>query len=117
MAVDQRNQKVQKLVEMGERVHLLVRLGQLGDSELIALSAHVSELDKVINAGFGKKAPVRESGLCPNCNALFEGSFCSGCGLNIDEFFSNPIIVCTSCEYVMEAGDIFCGVCGSKKGE
>jgi len=117
MAVDQRNMKVQKLVEMGERVHLLVRLNQLGDSELVALSAQVSELDKVINAGLGKKAPVRESGLCPSCNASFEGSFCSGCGQNIDAFFSKPIIVCASCQCVMEADDIFCGVCGSKKGE
>ena len=117
MSVEQRNQKIQKLVEMGERAHLLARLGQLGDSELVAMSAQVTELDKVINSGLGKKAPIRESGICPQCNVAFEGSFCGGCGLNIDEFYSKPIVVCNACSFVMEAEDAFCGVCGSRKGE
>ena len=116
MTGEKERQKIQKLVEMGKRVHMLVREGQVGDPELIALSNQVVALDAEVNAYMGKKPPVRSEGVCPQCRAAFEGSFCGGCGLNIDEFFSKPIYSCDKCGYVVDAEDVFCGVCGSKRG-
>jgi len=116
MTGEKERQKILKLVEMGKRVHMLVREGQVGDPELIALSGQIVMLDAEVNAHLGKKPPVRSSGVCPQCNMRFEGSFCGGCGLNIDEYFSKPIYSCDKCSYVVDAGDVFCGVCGSKRG-
>ena len=107
--------KIQKLVEMGKRAHMLVREKQLGDPELIALSEQLLKLDAEVNAHLGKKRPSKEDGICPQCKAAFEGAFCGGCGLNIDEFFAKPVAVCTICEFVVEDGDTFCGVCGVKR--
>jgi len=116
MSAELKKQKIQKLVEMGERVHMLARTGQLNDDELVRLSQQVTKLDTVLNAHLGKALPVKENGVCPQCNAPFEGSFCGGCGLNIDAFFSQPITTCAVCELVVDEADVFCGVCGTKRG-
>ena len=114
MVAEKEKQKIQKLVEMGKRAHMLAREGQLGDPELVAMSGQLVQLDAEVNAHLGKKRPNREDGVCPQCSAAFEGTFCGGCGLNIDEFFSKPVLVCTTCEFLVEESDVFCGVCGSK---
>jgi len=116
MAAEQKKAKVQKLIEMGERVHMLVRDNKLQDSDLMAMSAQITELDKVINAPMGKVPPNRNSGICPQCSAAFEGAFCTGCGLNIDEFFAKPVFSCNVCGMMVNEDDAFCGVCGSKRG-
>ncbi|MCL2406057.1 MAG: hypothetical protein FWC92_11020 [Defluviitaleaceae bacterium] len=107
--------KIHKLVEMGKRAHMLVREGQMGDPELITLSDQLTWLDAETNAHMGRRAPVRGDGICPQCNMGFEGSYCGGCGLNIDEFFSRPISTCEKCGFVVNADDAYCGVCGSKR--
>jgi len=116
MVAEQKKAKVQKLIEMGERVHMLAREGKLQDGELISMSAQITELDKVINAPLGKLPPNRNSGVCPQCNVAFEGAFCTACGLNIDEFFARPAVVCSTCSFMVNEEDVFCGVCGSKRG-
>ncbi|MCL2363277.1 MAG: hypothetical protein FWC71_01285 [Defluviitaleaceae bacterium] len=116
MAAEQKKAKVQKLIEMGERVHMLVREGKMQDGDLIAMSAQVTELDKVINAPLGKVPPNRNNGICPQCNVAFEGAFCTACGLNIEEFFAKPVFTCDKCGLMVNEEDFFCGVCGSKRG-
>jgi len=116
MTGERERQKIQKLVEMGKRVHLLARGGQLRDPELVALSDQLVGLDAQANAHLGKYPPKRGDGVCPRCNTPFEGVFCGGCGLNIDEYFSQPMHTCDVCGLVVEASDIFCGICGSMRG-
>jgi len=107
--------KIHKLVEMGKRVHMLVREGQLNDPELVSLSHQLTQLDVEVNAHLGRRPHVRSDGYCPQCRMPFEGSFCGGCGLNIDEFFAKPVFSCEVCGYVVDGDDVFCGVCGSKR--
>ena len=116
MGMEQKKQRIQRLIDMGERVHLLARLGHITDPELMTLSRKVMDLDRVINAHMGKQPPQKESGLCPQCGAAFEGTFCGSCGLNIEEFYSKPFMVCHVCtSLIVEAEDLFCGVCGSQR--
>ena len=115
MSAEKEKQKIQKLVEMGKRVHMLAREKQLADPELVALSGQLLKLDAEVNAHLGKKRPNKSDGICPQCKAAFEGTFCGGCGLNIDEFFAKPMPVCTICEFVVDENDVFCGVCGVKR--
>ena len=115
MTGEKEKQKIHKLIEMGKRAHMLVREGQLGDPELTNLSSQLTRLDAEANAHLGKRPPVKSDGICPQCRMAFEGSFCGGCGLNIDEFFAKPVYSCGICGYVVGADDVFCGVCGSKR--
>jgi len=115
MSAEKEKQKIQKLVEMGKWVHMLAREKQLADPELVAMSAQLLKLDAEVNAHLGKKRPNKGDGICPQCKAAFEGTFCGGCGLNIDEFFAKPMPVCTICEFVVDENDVFCGVCGVKR--
>jgi len=116
MSLDLEKQKLAKLVELGERVHMLAREGQINDADLKMLSRQLTDIEKQANASYGKKLPKREDGICPKCSAPFEGSFCTNCGLNIDEFFVTPMPVCDVCKFVVKEEDVFCGVCGSKRG-
>ena len=115
MTGEREKQKVHKLIEMGKRAHMLVREGQIGDQELSLLSDQLVKLDAEANAYLGKRPPVRSAGVCPHCNMHFEGSFCGGCGLNIDEYFAKPVHSCEICGFIVEADGNYCGVCGSKR--
>jgi len=115
MVSEKEKQKILKLIEMGKRAHMLAREGQMDDPELIALSSQLIRLDAEVNAHLGRRPPVRD-GFCPKCASICWGAFCGGCGLNMDEYFEKPIYTCEICKYVVEAEDIFCGVCGSKRG-
>ena len=114
---ERENQKIQTLVEMGKRVHKMAREGRLTDPELMALSGQLTQLDAVANAHLGKKPPVKGDGPCPTCGAHFVGAFCGACGLNVDEFFEKPVFTCNSCGYVVGDEDVFCGICGNKRGQ
>ena len=114
--MDLKQQKVQKLIEMGELAHYLVRTGSLQDPQLAAVSGQLLDLDKSINAPLGKKPLSRESGLCPGCGVACSATFCTSCGLNQDEFFSKPALTCHMCSCLVVEKDIFCGVCGIKRG-
>ncbi|MCL2203347.1 MAG: hypothetical protein FWB88_05360 [Defluviitaleaceae bacterium] len=116
MGMEQERQKVQKLLELGEYAHMLVRNGQMNDEKMKSLSAEITELDKTLHASLGRKPPTRDDGVCPGCGIAFSGIFCSGCGINVDEFFAKPIPSCAVCGMQVNEEDIFCGVCGSKKG-
>ena len=115
MTGEREKQKIQKLIDMGKRVHALAREGQMGDPELLELSRQLVRLDAEANAHMGKRPPVRGDGVCPQCRMAFEGSFCGGCGLNIDEYFSRPVYACEVCGFVVEDADVYCGVCGVKR--
>ena len=113
---EREKQKIQKLVEMGKRVHKLAREGQLTDPELLTLSSQLVQLDAAANAHLGKKAPVKGDGFCPQCGVQFVGTFCGACGLNVDEFFERPLHTCKLCGFIVGEEDVFCGICGNKRG-
>lgn len=113
---EQERLKLQKLIELGEAVHTLLRTGQMDDPELMRISKQIIALDKDINAKLGKKPPSKDDGVCPECGAALNGAlFCTACGLNINEFFSRPVLSCVACGMSVSEDDAFCGVCGSKR--
>jgi len=116
--VAERSAKIQKLVELGEAAHLLFRTKKVDREALLKLSQDIIDLEKTVNAPLGKLPPNRADGLCPNCGIACGGAaFCTGCGLNIDEFFTRPILVCRACGFMVAEEDVYCGICGSKREE
>ena len=110
--------KLQKLIELGEAAHLLLRTGRLADPGMEEISEQIVTLDKEINAALGKRPPHRGDGRCPNCGAPHNNAvFCGSCGQNIDEFYSKPIPFCAVCGLMVEEDAEFCGICGSKREE
>jgi predicted amidophosphoribosyltransferase len=59
--------------------------------------------------------PSRNDGKCPGCGIAFSGTFCTGCGMNVNEFFEKPVLTCTVCGLQISEEDIYCGVCGVKR--
>lgn len=108
------------LINLGEHAYWLYRNNKIDLSEFGDLLKELEKIDKDIFKIHNGSAPEQISDVCPSCNEKLEGGnikFCSYCGTNINEFYSQNTTRCTSCESIISINDKFCGICGSKQKE
>lgn len=108
------NERVKKLMELGEVIHNKIRKGEIDSLELMEISKEISELDKEIFLA----SKATDDNHCPNCNEKLEdgAKFCSKCGTSINEYYEQQMKKCDECRELTPVDSNFCMVCGRKIG-
>jgi len=106
------------LLQMGKVMHKLVRDNSITSTSCTQLAERIAQIDAEICTYGEGRVPGQGEGVCPNCKATLAAatvSFCTSCGTNLNEFYSQNTAQCTKCGQLTASDGTYCTVCGVKR--